>query len=318
MSTTMYFMSLSTHTHTHTHTLYPSHYPEVFQITPTENNSKVISPPSALQPHSHPSLLPTIPPVSSDIRTKQGEDNFLAVWRENVTLSGGPGCSWQGAGGEGGGKRRKLLETRADTLLFLSSSVSPHLFCIWFPSQGPTHAHTALLAVISSVCWSAFHVFLTVLPACCSWPCAASVRIGRIRNSPHQSFHFARSQLQVNIMNMNWASLQMLKWSETMWTLKSLQNKEQTLILSLAEEPCFLSTWAWWASWKHVKILSPKRCEEFLTYSNNYKLEICSTLTQRAWWWLCPASTGTHFSKISLLHFQNHPPAPQTALKLSF
>lgn len=43
----------------------------------------------------------------------------------------------------------------------------------------PTHTHTQPSTVISLVCWSAFYVFPTVLPAFCSWPCAASVRIGR-------------------------------------------------------------------------------------------------------------------------------------------
>ncbi len=119
----------------------------MFQITPTENNSKVISSLPALPPDSHPSSLPSIPPVSADIRTEQGEDNFLAFWRENVTLSGGPRCSRQGSNGmeekewgRGGGGESLWRVLLTHLTFFLALFL--HLFSIWFPSHRPTHAHT--------------------------------------------------------------------------------------------------------------------------------------------------------------------------------
>lgn len=83
---------------------------------------------------------------------------------------------------------------------------------------------------MSLVCLSAFYVFPTVLPACRSWPCVASVRIGRIRKSLHQSVHFVPSQ--VKFMKINSASLEMLKLSAANLDFKATAKKVLILILS--------------------------------------------------------------------------------------
>lgn len=73
LRTDVFYVSNRTHRHTDTHTSIQPHYPEVFQITPTENNSKVISS-LCSPPHSHPSSFPTIRPVSADISREQGKE----------------------------------------------------------------------------------------------------------------------------------------------------------------------------------------------------------------------------------------------------
>lgn len=110
----------STRTSTCTHTVLSEH---TFQITPIENNSKVISSLSALPLHSHP-----FPPflTSQRISGRRQLSCFLkkkcdALRRSTLRLTG-----YQRDGEEeGGGTRREPVENCADTSYFLSSSVSP-------------------------------------------------------------------------------------------------------------------------------------------------------------------------------------------------
>lgn len=119
-----------------------------------------------------------------------------------------------------GWRRRRWIVTgslrRAElphqTLLL---SLFPH---IWFSSPGlPTHTPMRCYPTISP---SGFYAFPRVHPACCGRPCAALVRVGRIRKSLHQSVHFVSYLLQRSLfwdwsVDQNRASLAVQKLSAT-------------------------------------------------------------------------------------------------------
>lgn len=122
-----------------------------------------------------------------------------------MTLSGGPRCGRQSSKG---------------TVLCFSISPASHLPHMSLPT--PAHIHSQ--AVISLVCSLAFYVFPRVLPACCSWACAALLSIGRIRNSILSICSFYSSSTAVHTYKLN-----LILSVFTNFTSKCWDNKQKVM-----------------------------------------------------------------------------------------
>lgn len=135
--------------------------------------------------------LPAIPPIWVREMFSQWETTWCSREVYVVSLATG----WRRRRWRVTGSLRRA-ELPHQTLL---PSLFPH---IWVPSPGlPTHTPMRRYPTISP---SGFYAFLRVHPACCGWPCAALLRVGRITKSLHQSVHFV-SYLLRRILFWDWS-----------------------------------------------------------------------------------------------------------------